>query len=179
VGRTELDIGPVCLDRLVREAVTSIEGAALEKQITLSVEMPDRVDVIQADEKRLKQVLINLAGNAVKFTERGKVTIRLRTADGTRRPVEIEVSDTGIGIPPDEIAGIFEAFHQADGSTARKYGGTGLGLAISRSLCRSMGHDLVAESEVGRGSTFRVLFGARPGATPSEEDETHGARARR
>jgi len=179
VGRTELEIGPVRLDRLVREVITSIEGAALEKHIALSVDVPDGVDVIQADEKRLKQVLINLAGNAVKFTERGEVTIRLRTAEGTRRPVEIEVSDTGIGIPPDEIAGIFEAFHQADGSTARKYGGTGLGLAISRSLCRLMGFDLVAASEVGRGSTFRVVLDARPGTARRMEDEANGARARR
>jgi PAS domain S-box-containing protein len=176
-GRTEIDIGPVRLDEIVREALSSIEGAALEKRIALSLEIPDDVEEIPADGKRLKQVLINLVANAVKFTERGEVAIRLRTAEGTRRPARVEVSDTGIGIPEDEIAGIFEAFHQTDASAARRYGGTGLGLAISRSFCRLMGYDLVVSSQVGRGSTFTVLLDARPGSVRREEEASHGTRA--
>jgi len=178
-GRTKLDIGPVQLDLVVRGALASLEGSAAERRVALSVEMPQRIDPIAGDEKRLKQVLINLVGNALKFTEGGEVSVRLRTDTGTRRPERLEVSDTGIGIPPDELEGIFDAFHQADSSTARHHEGTGLGLAISRSFCRSMGFDLVAQSEVGRGSTFTILLGKGPLPALPAEETVHGARSRR
>jgi PAS domain S-box-containing protein len=178
-GRTELDMGLVRLDRIVHEALSSLEGAALEKNIALTAEIPDEVDAIPADEKRLKQVLINLLGNAVKFTERGEVAVRLRTAVGSRRPERVEVSDTGIGIPQGSLPRIFDAFHQADASTTRKHGGTGLGLAISRSLCRLMGFELVAVSEVGRGSTFTIMLDAGAQAARRAEGAADGARARR
>ena len=120
-----------------------------------------------ADEKRLRQVLINIVGNAVKFTEKGEIKVRLRTADGTHRPEAVEVSDTGIGIQQSGLEQIFDAFHQADSSTTRQYGGTGLGLAISRSFCRLMGFDLVAASKVGRGSTFTILLNTETRAEES------------
>ena len=167
-GRTELEITPVVLKTLVEEAVSGIEAAALEKNLRLHVDVPDGLEPIPADEKRLKQVLINLLGNAVKFTEEGTISVRLYVAPGTARADRIDVTDTGIGIPRKQIPGIFESFQQADASTTRKYGGTGLGLAISRSLCRLMGFDLTAESEIDHGPTFTILLGS---AETSLKDE--------
>ena len=95
-------------------------------------------------------------GNALKFTEQGRVTVRVATATATCCPASIEVCDTGIGIPADRLEVIFDAFQQADNSMSRQYGGTGLGLAISRSLCEVMGYRLEVSSEVGKGSTFQI-----------------------
>jgi len=157
------------VDAIVREALSTIEGSALEKAIALAPDLPDGLEPISADATRLKQVLINLLGNAVKFTESGRITVRVSTVEGTRRPGQIEVSDTGIGIAPEKLDGIFDAFQQADSSTTRKYGGTGLGLAISRSLCRLMGFDLTVASEIDRGSTFTVVLDSVLSAKPRAE----------
>ncbi len=116
--------------------------------------------MLLGDRGRLRQVLVNLLGNAVKFTDEGVVTVSVDT-DGTK-PVALSVRDTGIGIAPDKFESIFDAFQQADTSTTREYGGTGLGLSISRALCRLMGYDLRVESILGAGSNFVVDF--RPGA---------------
>src|SRR5262249_25934199 len=113
---------------------------------------------LQTDPQRLKQVIINLIGNALKFTERGSVTVRVVTAADTGEPLRIDVTDTGIGIPHDRLGAIFEAFQQADASTSRKYGGTGLGLTISQALCQLMGYRIEVSSQVGVGSTFSVLL---------------------
>jgi signal transduction histidine kinase len=103
-------------------------------------------------------VLINLIGNALKFTERGSVAVRVSADERTRRPTRIDVIDTGIGIPPERRENIFEAFQQVESAASRKYGGTGLGLTISRSLCRLLGFRLLVDSEVGRGSTFSIVL---------------------
>ena len=109
----------------------------------------------------MKQVLINLIGNAIKFTPpAGAVTVRV-TTDAAGRPTRVDVEDTGIGIPAERQGAIFEAFEQVDSDTARRFGGTGLGLAISRRLCELMGHELVVQSEVGVGSTFSILLAAQ------------------
>ena len=107
----------------------------------------------------MRQVLINLIGNAIKFTHEGHVTVKL-VGDGDRpnRPSSIEVSDTGIGIPRDLQEHIFEAFSQAESGASRSFEGTGLGLAISRAICSELGYRLELESSEGRGSTFSIAF---------------------
>ena len=110
---------------------------------------------------RIRQALLNLASNAVKFTERGVVNIvAARETEAGRDWIVLRVSDTGIGMTPEQIARLFQEFTQADSSTTRKYGGTGLGLAISRRFCRMMGGDITVESAPGRGSTFTVRLPA-------------------
>ncbi|HEV2290332.1 MAG TPA: ATP-binding protein [Gemmatimonadales bacterium] len=161
-GKFEVQLAPTDLVELVRDTLAQVGGQPRRAEVELRVDLPDRADPVQADAARLKQVLINLVSNALKFTERGSVTVRLALAPGTTRPARLEVEDTGIGIPPEKQAAVFEAFQQADNTTERKYGGTGLGLTISRSLVELMGAALTLTSEPGRGSTFAVEFGPRP-----------------
>ncbi len=162
-GRMELIIEPVDLGKLAVETVQQLEGQAKVKEgnVALVAAVPSEVEPVDTDSAKLKQVIINLVGNALKFTEEGSVTVRVDVGPDGRTPVAIAVHDTGIGIPPDRLEAIFEAFQQAEAGTARKYGGTGLGLAISRSICLLMGYDLIVESEVGKGSTFTIVMGAR------------------
>jgi signal transduction histidine kinase/CheY-like chemotaxis protein len=132
------------------------EGAAL-KGVSLRLDVaPDLPAAVLGDPTRTRQVLFNLVGNAVKFTDRGSVTLSLHPepADAGAVMLCYEVADTGIGIPADALGRLFERFSQADGSTARRYGGSGLGLAISRQLVRLMGGDIAVASEPGKGSRF-------------------------
>jgi PAS domain S-box-containing protein len=163
-GRMELVIESVDLGGLVTETVQQLEGQAKVKEgsVRLIADVPDELDKVDVDPAKLKQVLINLVGNALKFTSQGTVTVRLDMAPDGHTPVAIAVRDTGIGIPADRLEAIFEAFQQAEAGTSRKYGGTGLGLAISRSMCLLMGFDLIVESTVGEGSTFTIVMGERP-----------------
>jgi PAS domain S-box-containing protein len=162
-GRMDLIIEPVDLAHLVVETVQQLEGQAKVKEgnVQLVADVPPEVAPVDTDSAKLKQVIINLVGNALKFTHEGSVTVHLDLARDGKTPVAIAVKDTGIGIPPDRLGAIFEAFQQAEAGTARKYGGTGLGLAISRSICLLMGYDLIVESEVGKGSTFTIVMGER------------------
>ena len=128
--------------------------------VTLTSAIADDVGDVNTDEGRLKQVLINLLSNALKFTEHGSVTVHAWQADGR---LSIAVTDTGIGIPPEAQALIFEEFRQADGSTTRKYGGTGLGLSITKKLTELLGGTISVESAEGKGSTFTVTLPVRDG----------------
>ncbi len=123
--------------------------------------MGEGVKVVLADSYRLRQVAINLASNALKFTEKGGVTIRC-TLVNSRKMTQIAVSDTGIGISPSALEYIFEAFRQADGSTTRRFGGTGLGLTIARKLIELQGGEVAVESVPGQGSTFSFTLPVKP-----------------
>ncbi len=163
-GRAELQIAPVDLRLMLEALVAGFEGQLQGHEVRLTVDAPQRLAPIETDAEKLRQVLINLVGNAIKFTERGAVTIRVPVDPVTGQPLRIDVVDTGIGIAKDKQDQIFEAFRQADSSTARRFGGTGLGLTISQALCRLMGYRLEVESEEGFGSTFSVVL-ASAGAT--------------
>jgi PAS domain S-box-containing protein len=159
-GHMSLDLGTVALDALVRDTVDELEGQTRDRSVVVRAELPPRVRPIETDAGRIKQVLINLIGNAIKFTERGEIVVRLET-DASDTPTLIEVRDSGIGIPSARFDAIFNAFEQAESMITRRYGGTGLGLAISRSLCDLMGHRLEVRSVEGVGTTMGVRLGHR------------------
>ncbi len=167
-GRMEVEWAEVSLNALIPEVLNQIGGQPRAKEVKLQADIPLAVASLRTDAGKLKQVLINLVANALKFTEKGSVTLRVGVEPESRRPIYLDVVDTGIGIPKDRQAAIFEAFQQADNSTTRKYGGTGLGLTISRSLCQLLGYQVDVSSEVGQGSTFRVWLGPRPTATDDD-----------
>jgi CheY-like chemotaxis protein len=170
--RVELRVAPTALDTLVRETIAQQEGLVRDRPVQLLADIPPVVTLIPADAEKLRQVIINLIGNALKFTERGSVTVRVVTNPQNHKPVRIDVVDTGIGIPKEKLGLIFEAFQQADVSTARKYGGTGLGLTISQALCELMGFHIAVTSEVGHGSTFSVVLSKKiPAPTAPSADE--------
>ena len=173
-GRLELSPAPADLETVVAEAIQVVDVTAKSRGLTLWRDFgPDVPPRAVVDAGRLRQVLVNLVGNAVKFTTTGSVDVivsaeRRRDAGDDRALVTFAVRDTGIGIPREQQAAIFDEFVQADGSTSRKYGGTGLGLAIAKRLVVLMGGHISVESVPGVGSTFRftipvtVAEGARP-----------------
>ena len=158
-GRMETSLGPVAIERVIFQTMEQLEGRFVGSSVVPRVSMPPRLRTIESDEQMLRQVLINLIGNAIKFTEQGTVTVAVHV-DDSDLPTRIDVTDTGIGIPPQRLASIFDSFEQGDASTRRRFGGTGLGLTISRALCRLLGYRLTVVSEVGVGSTFSVLLHA-------------------
>jgi signal transduction histidine kinase len=156
-GRLELEAQPFDLGSAVEKAVGLLAGRAAEKGLRLSCTIDASVPkVIVGDVGRLRQVLVNLLGNAVKFTAAGEVSMAVNSNSGpeARRCITFAVRDTGPGIAPEHQQRIFESFSQVDASINRKYGGTGLGLAISKTLAQQMGGSLWVESEVGHGATF-------------------------
>ncbi|MCF3973028.1 ATP-binding protein [Paracoccus salsus] len=166
-----LDLSKIEADRLeietmpfdLTEAVGAIERLyrlkAEEKGLELAVEI-ETESWITGDPTRLRQVLGNLLSNAVKFTDRGQISVNVRMDDAADAGglLRIEVSDTGIGISPEQMSCLFIPYNQADAGISRRYGGSGLGLAISRRLCRMLGGDLVAESRTGKGSLFTATM---------------------
>ncbi len=163
-GKMELMLEVISLDRLLREIVNSFEVQTENNEIQWRIDCPQFDHLFFADKGKLRQVLNNLIGNAVKFTHRGEILIVVKETreesvennerDFPRVWVSFRITDTGIGIPPDKLNLIFESFTQVDGSTTRKYTGTGLGLSISKRLIELMGGEIGVESEVGVGSTF-------------------------
>ncbi|HEX2167312.1 MAG TPA: response regulator, partial [Longimicrobiales bacterium] len=127
-----------------------------DKPVQLRLQISDGIAPIVSDRARLRQVLNNLIGNAVKFTEEGNITVAVDVDPETSRPARVRVSDTGIGIPDDRLGAIFDAFEQAESTTSRKYGGTGLGLPISRALCELLGYSLTVRSRVQAGTEFTI-----------------------
>ncbi|TFG91440.1 MAG: response regulator, partial [Syntrophobacterales bacterium] len=158
-GKLELDTISFDLVKTIQNGVELFSEQARKKAISLDLRLDQNVPVqVEGDPGRLRQVLVNLVGNAVKFTEQGSVTVQVTSfgSEGDYTKVELEVRDTGIGISPDSLRKIFECFSRGDGSTTRKFGGTGLGLTIAKQLVEMMGGELTVESEQGEGSVFRV-----------------------
>ncbi len=158
-GKLPVVMSTVRLGELVTETVSQLEGQPRHEGVALRVELPTAIQDISTDGDKLRQVLVNLVGNAVKFTRAGSVTVRV-VCDAGGVPLRIDVTDTGVGIPADRVDAIFSDFEQADDTTARKYGGTGLGLGIARALCALLKMTLSVSSRVEEGSTFSIGMGA-------------------
>ncbi|PYP31602.1 MAG: hypothetical protein DMD49_07795 [Gemmatimonadetes bacterium] len=157
----ELEAIPFDLAKLVHATTSLLAVRAREKHLELLADVPAETPrIVRGDPTRVRQVLTNLVGNAIKFTEAGEVGVSVASAaeDGGRARVRFSVRDTGIGIAPEQLGAIFDEFTQADVSMTRRYGGTGLGLAISQKLVRLMGGELSVRSEVGRGSEFHFTL---------------------
>ena len=151
--RLEVKVEPLALESSLTEVVNQLMPMASNKGLQLTLEMEDSLPMALADSQRIRQVVINMVSNALKFTEKGGVTIQCALLDRYDM-LRISVNDTGIGISPAALDYIFEAFRQADGSTTRRFGGTGLGLTIARKLIELQGGEVSVESVVGQGSTF-------------------------
>jgi len=172
-GKLELEYLSFDLRKSLGEVVKTLAIRAQQKGLELIFDMASEVPTyVVGDPARIRQVLVNLVGNSIKFTERGEIEIKVQTDAQTAQGAVLRVSvrDTGIGIPVDKQQKIFEAFSQADSSTTRKYGGTGLGLTIVGQLVGLMGGKLWVESEAGKGSTFyfTVQVGSGADAFPAE-----------
>jgi CheY-like chemotaxis protein/HPt (histidine-containing phosphotransfer) domain-containing protein len=168
-GRLELEDVEFEVRDVVEEVARLLGASAEAKAVELACLVEPEIPPVRGDPGRVRQVLTNLAGNAVKFTEQGEVVVRavVEEAHTDRVVVRFEVADTGIGIAPDDVERLFDPFAQADASTTRTFGGTGLGLTISRRLARLLGGDLDVESTPGVGSTFRFRVPLRrAGSTP-------------
>ncbi|HEY3741459.1 MAG TPA: response regulator, partial [Bryobacteraceae bacterium] len=184
-GQFELEQVEFDLEEMIEETVDLLGGRARAKGLELLYRLPPEVPTsLVGDPARTRQVLINLMGNSIKFTETGQIVlaVALQEEESGSVALEFTVADTGIGIAADRLEAVFEDFAQADNSTAQKYGGTGLGLAISRRIAERMGGGLSAESKVGEGSTFRFAARYRRGTAvgrplPPEAGELNGKKA--
>jgi CheY-like chemotaxis protein len=176
-GKIDLHLETFGIASLVEDVITTIRPLAEKNGNRLTVECPPDIGTMRADPTRVRQALLNLTSNAAKFTEHGAITVSaMRRRQDDADWLTLAVTDTGIGMTPEQTAKLFQDFTQADASTTRKYGGTGLGLAISRRFCRLMGGDIAVKSALGQGSTFTIslpvageLAGAeetRPAMTP-------------
>lgn len=177
-GKIELEAVDFEVRRTIEDVADLLSGRAEERGVELMTQTHAQTPaVLRGDPGRLRQVLLNLTGNAVKFTERGHVylSVRVKEEDETGATLLFQVEDTGIGIPPDRLNAIFESFTQADSSTTRKYGGTGLGLAISRQLAELMGGEIGVTSTLGAGSTFwfTARFARCAAGTPAVPTRRH------
>jgi signal transduction histidine kinase/CheY-like chemotaxis protein/HAMP domain-containing protein len=175
-GKLELSPESVSVAPLVDEVIGTARQLAEQNKNRLIVECQENLGPLTVDPMRLRQILLNLLSNACKFTKQGEVALRVRTVVDGRDWIEFAVSDTGIGMTPEQQAKLFEEFTQADSSTARKYGGTGLGLAITRKLARMMGGDVTLTSEPGKGSVFTARL---PAAADPQGRIPAGANGRR
>ena len=178
-GKLDLDIIPLGLRETVERALDLVAPAAAKKKLELAYTIADGVPAgLRSDPTRLGQILLNLLNNAIKFTEKGEVLVRV---EGERLPaqsdsaaarwrIDVAVQDTGIGIPADRMDRLFKSFSQVDGSTTRRFGGTGLGLAISKRLAEIMGGGVAVKSEEGKGSTFSFWIAAEEAEPPVRDD---------
>ncbi|MET0857395.1 MAG: CHASE3 domain-containing protein, partial [Telluria sp.] len=163
-GKLELVLESLPLRRVVDNLASTFEPMALQKQLNFTVQVDPSVPAtVWTDRQRLEQILKNLLSNAVKFTDSGAVSLKVSSTPGG--PVRFDIADSGIGIAPEQQQKIFDAFHQADGTTSRRFGGTGLGLSISRDLSALLGAEISVASTPGAGSTFTLVL---PRTCPAE-----------
>jgi len=177
-GKISLENNPFNLKHLLNEIAQKTESDAKNKNLEFKAEYgTDIPEIVNADMARVRQILLNITANAVKFTNAGCITIKTvcKTAEAGKQVIDFIISDTGIGIPASKREEIFDSFTQAEGYTNRKYGGTGLGLNISRKFCHLMGGKISFESTVGKGSTFTVSipFEVADSDTIAEEEPPH------
>jgi signal transduction histidine kinase len=173
-GKMPVHLELVSLNDIVREVSVQMEPMVRRKGLTFNVQLPNQPVSMQTDRTKVKQIVLNLISNAVKFTAQGSVSISARS---NGRDVRIAVSDTGIGIRPQDLEVIFEEFRQVDQSRTREYGGTGLGLSITRKLIALLGGDIGVASQYGRGSTFTVTLPLNSEALSTDEQVTRVALA--
>jgi len=178
-GKLELEKNPFGLRSCIEDALDLLAPKAAEKNLDIGYQMADHIPAqLLGDVQRIRQVLVNLVGNGIKFTNSGEIYLQVAThsapsanmAHPAKCHLHFSVRDTGIGIPPDRLARLFKSFSQADASTSRKYGGTGLGLAISRQLVELMGGKMWVESTPQKGSTFHFIV---PLETAPGQDQAH------
>jgi signal transduction histidine kinase len=163
-GKLELNPQTVQLGPLIKDVIGTAGQLAEQNKNRLVVDTQENLGALTVDPMRLRQILLNLLSNSCKFTKAGEVKLAARKVSNGSSFVEFAVSDTGIGMTPEQQAKLFEEFTQADASTAQRFGGTGLGLAITRKLARMMGGDVTVTSEPGKGSVFTVRL---PGSADS------------
>jgi signal transduction histidine kinase len=174
-GKMELNIEEVDVPLVIDDVIELMRASADAKALSLQADVASTLPTAWADRARIRQVLVNLVANAVKFTERGGVTIRASVVDGW---ITLAVVDTGVGIPAEAQTYIFDEFRQVDASTTRRYGGTGLGLAISKRLIALHGGRIWVDSAVGVGSSFLFTLPVRVRAAALAEGGLTGAAAR-
>ncbi|HEY7164733.1 MAG TPA: ATP-binding protein [Candidatus Binatia bacterium] len=162
-GKLKVEQAPCAPHLIISEVVQILTVKAREKSISLEFEIATRIPKqVFTDAARLRQIITNLVGNSIKFTAKGGVKVTLSLVQGSQPQLAIAVTDTGIGISPENLQSIFDPFIQADTSITRRYGGTGLGLAISRRFAQALGGDILVRSEIGKGSVFTVTIGTGP-----------------
>jgi signal transduction histidine kinase len=157
-GQLALTINPYSIKDVIQAVVAGTQSLATEKNLALRFTVPADLPAASGDERRISQVLLNLVGNAIKFTDAGEVRIEAAATDGA---LELSVSDTGPGISAEDQEHIFEEFRQAEGSIAQRKGGTGLGLAIAKKIVELHGGKIWVESEIGKGSKFTFTLPIR------------------
>jgi len=160
-GTAKVVTSVVDLGGLIRETIAELGGSSKAPHVEVRTEIPADALSIETDRQKLKQILINLVANALKFTQEGSVTVRVGV-DEFLRPARIDVQDTGMGIPEEYLETIFNAFERGNSPAGQEVEGTGLGLTISRGLCSLLGYSLRAASEPGRGSTFTIMLSQTP-----------------
>jgi signal transduction histidine kinase len=162
-GKMPLHVSEFPLPELIAEVTAELDPIILRSKLKVATELDPEATLLQSDRQKVKQVVLNLLSNALKFTPEGSITVtsRRRPGDDT---VAIAVKDTGIGVAPEDQSKIFEDFRQADSSPTREYGGAGLGLSICRRLATMLGGRITLESKLGAGSTFTLILPSRVGA---------------
>jgi signal transduction histidine kinase len=161
-GKVELKLEPVLCQSVIQEIAISLRPLAETKGLEFEIKIPPTDLIIRTDHRAFSQILINLTNNAIKFTDQGSVRLELGQCQAEGRLLtEISVTDTGIGIRPEDQEKLFHAFTQAEASTRRRHEGTGLGLYLSQKLAELLGGQITCQSEYGKGSTFRLVLSER------------------